>query len=228
MVPSDLDDPIGASLRTHHERFAEHRGSARRYRPDISPFCSVGIEPTQESWRSLSGLLGASGGALFMSPGFRLPEGWRTLRRIPLTQMTYEGPVPDRVGGVETRELGRADVPEMLRLTAATEPGPFAESTVELGGYVGVFDGAALVAMAGRRMNPPGFVEVSAVCTDPAYRGRGYARTVMLEVVRGIGREGHGAFLHVADGNPARALYERLGFVARKDFEVLVVENGQQ
>jgi predicted GNAT family acetyltransferase len=115
-------------------------------------------------------------------------------------------------------------VPEMLRLTAETQPGPFEAGTINLGGYVGIFVGQRLVAMAGRRMNPPSFVEVSAVCTDPEYRGRGYARAVMLEVLGGIWREGGRGFLHVANNNPARALYEDLGFVARRDFEVLVVE----
>ena len=34
-------------------------------------------------------------------------------------------------------------------MTELTRPGPFVVRTVELGGYVGVFDGADLVAMAG-------------------------------------------------------------------------------
>jgi ribosomal protein S18 acetylase RimI-like enzyme len=230
----DLDDPIGAGLRTSHAQFAEQYGLALRYRPDVSPFCSVGGDGTAAAWADLRRLLDSSSGALFVSGGFQPPTGWNTLLRIPLTQMVYMGEivqapptegVPDQ--GVPVRALGAGDVPEMLRLVSATEPGPFAHSTFELGGYVGIFDDDQLVAMAGRRMNPPGFVEVSAVCTDPDYRGRGYARTLMLEVMRGIMGEGRGVFLHVAHGNPARALYEDLGFVARRDFDVVVVEPAQ-
>ena len=79
------------------------------------------------------------------------------------------GPVPEHVA------LGTADVPEMTDLVTRTEPGPWRPRTVEFGGYVGVRDRGALVAMAGERMRPPGFTEVSAVCTEPEYRGRGLA-----------------------------------------------------
>jgi ribosomal protein S18 acetylase RimI-like enzyme len=221
----DLDDPIGASLRTAHASLAEQNGSAIRYRPDVSPFCSIGAQPTADGWDSLRTLTGASGGALFMAPGFQAPEKWRTVRRIALTQMVHDGSRPEHSPtSIQLRDLDRGDVPEMLRLTAMTEPGPFSESTVEFGGYVGIFDGSALVAMAGRRMNPPSFIEVSAVCTDPGYRGRGFASAVMSRVLSGIREENSRAFLHVAHGNPARKLYEDLGFVARREFDVLVVE----
>lgn len=224
-APADLDDPIGSSLRTAHARFAVKHGSAIRYRSDVSPFCSVGLRPAEKSWTDLRELLAGVSGAMFMDVGFVVPDVLRTVLRIPLTQMLFAGSVADDgEHGALIRELGAVDVPEMIRLVAATEPGPFEHSTYELGGYVGIFDGDRLVAMAGQRMNPPSFIEVSAVCTDKAYRGRGYARILMLEVIRRARREGNGVFLHVAHGNPARALYENLGFVARKDFEVLVVQ----
>jgi ribosomal protein S18 acetylase RimI-like enzyme len=219
---SVLDDPIGNGLRSAHSRLAVSVGSAIRYPADVGPFCSVGLEPTAETWASLRELIDGPGGALFMAPGFEAPDAVTTVMRIPLSQMVFEGELPERSTTV-TRELGPHDVPEMMRLTSLTEPGPFAEATINFGGYVGIFDGDALVAMAGRRMSPPGFIEVSAVCTDPAYRGRGYARTVVEQVLRGIHAEGDGAFLHVARGNPARNLYEAMGFVVRRDFEVLVL-----
>ena len=68
------------------------------------------------------------------------------------------------------------DIGEMLALVELTRPGPFSVRTVELGGYVGVFDGDRLVAMAGQRLAPPGFREISAVCTHPDFRGRGPRR----------------------------------------------------
>ena len=53
-----------------------------------------------------------------------------------------------------------------------------------MGQYLGIFDGDRLVAMAGERMTLAGFVEVSAVCTHPDYRGRGYAKQLVSRTRR--------------------------------------------
>jgi predicted GNAT family acetyltransferase len=102
----------------------------------------------------------------------------------------------------------------MVDLVTRTEPGPFRPRTIDLGGYVGIFHGDALVAMAGERFHPPGYVEVSAVCTDPSVRRRGYASIVTTAVADAIAANGDIPMLHVADDNVrARAVYEQLGFV---------------
>jgi predicted GNAT family acetyltransferase len=106
-----------------------------------------------------------------------------------------------------------ADVPAMLDLAERTRPGPFFAETIALGGYVGVWRDGALAAMAGRRLRVPGWIEVSAVCTDPAFRGAGLGRRVTTAVMRGIRADGAEPFLHVLDANPARRLYEAMGFV---------------
>ncbi len=56
----------------------------------------------------------------------------------------------------EAVRLGPADVPEMLDLVERTRPGPFLPRTVELGTYLGIRRGGALIAMAGERLHPPG------------------------------------------------------------------------
>ena len=105
----------------------------------------------------------------------------------------------------------------MLALVELTRPGPFAVRTVDLGGYVGVFDGDRLVAMAGQRLAPPGFREISAVCTHPDFRGRGLAAGLTALVARGILERGERPFLHHAsDNDPARRVYETLGFQFRR------------
>lgn len=219
-----LDDAIDASLRTAHESFALRSGEAVRYRDDIAPFAALPPAATDVDWASLRQVVGSSTVVLFMDPGFEPPAGWERVARLRLAQMTDDDvDLEAHRSAGRSRALTPADVPEMLRLTAATEPGPFLKGTIEFGGYRGIFDGDELVAMAGRRMNPPGWTEISAVCTDPRYRGRGYAREILLEVLRGIRDEGNRGFLHVSEGNPARALYESLGFVARRDFEVGVI-----
>ena len=109
--------------------------------------------------------------------------------------------------------LGTADVPEMTDLVTRTEPGPWRPRTVEFGGYVGVRDDGALVAMAGERMRPPGFTEVSAVCTEPDYRGRGLAGGLTRVVAAAIAARGDRPMLHASAHNAgAVRLYESLGF----------------
>ena len=115
--------------------------------------------------------------------------------------------------------LGPADVPQQMALAALTKPGPFAERTFELGEFYGVFEGDRLVAMAGERMQAGNLHEVSGICTQPDYQGRGLARRLTLLLVRRQLARGEIPFLHVASSNArARALYERLGF--RLDREV--------
>ena len=80
--------------------------------------------------------------------------------------------------------------------------------------------------MAGERLHPPGYTEISAVCTDAAHRGRGLATRLVLAVAAGIRARGEVPFLHTgADNTGAIRLYERLGFRlrARPDFVALTV-----
>jgi predicted GNAT family acetyltransferase len=70
--------------------------------------------------------------------------------------------------------------------------------------------------MAGERMKVPGWTEVSAVCTHPEHTGHGYARILMMEVMRRIRNRGETPFLHVREDNVrAIELYQRLGFSSR-------------
>ena len=220
-----LDDAIGAALGTRHAPLALVDAAARRYPSDVAPFGSVGLSPTPADWVSLARIAPTSAVAMFVEPDFRPGDGWRPVHEIALTQMTDDGvELPDEPYR-EATDLTDAHVPEMLRLTALTAPGPFESRTIAFGGYRGVVSPEGrLMAMAGRRLSLPGWTEVSAVCTDPEARGRGYARRLMLDVIRGIRADGDRAFLHVAEGNPARGLYEAMGFVPRVDLKVCVLE----
>jgi predicted GNAT family acetyltransferase len=121
--------------------------------------------------------------------------------------------------------LGNDDVPEMLELVAAAQPGPFLSRTVEFGGYVGVRHEGRLIAMAGERMRPDGHAEISAVATHPAHRRQGLGESLVRTVAAGILGRGEIPFLHVAtDNSRAIALYERLGFTVRREVAILVVE----
>jgi predicted GNAT family acetyltransferase len=114
----------------------------------------------------------------------------------------------------------------MVELAELTEPGPFRKSTSELGTFFGIFASGRLVAMAGQRTRPSGFIEVSAVCTHPDARGQGYAEILTARVVDDILRQDAIPFLHVlAENRSAIRVYERCGFIQRRGLHFGVFRN---
>ncbi len=88
--------------------------------------------------------------------------------------------------------------------------------------YVGIRRGGALVAMAGERLRPPGWTEISGVCTDASVRGQGLASRLVLAVAHGIRERGETPFLHASASNTrAVRLYESLGFRLSRRTEFL-------
>ncbi|MEU6366812.1 GNAT family N-acetyltransferase [Streptomyces sp. NPDC046931] len=214
-TPHVLDNPALASLTGPHAHFAERRGRILRYPTDVSPWVGLPDDPDTDDWDDLAALAGPGGEAPLA--GFRgaLPEGWEITFDLDGVQLVDEGVVagPDR----EAVRLTAADVPEMLDLVERTRPGPFLPRTIELGTYLGIRRDGALVAMAGERLHPPGWTEISAVCTDPAVRGEGLATRLILAVAHGIRERGETPFLHTGAGNTgAIRLYESLGFRIRR------------
>ena len=70
--------------------------------------------------------------------------------------------------------------------------------------------------MAGERLHPEGWTEISAVCTDEDWRGHGLAGRLIQAVGAGIRARGEIPFLHALATNPAIGLYEKLGFRHRR------------
>lgn len=71
--------------------------------------------------------------------------------------------------------------------------------------------------MAGERLHPPGWTEISAVCTHPGHRGRGPATRLVRAVAAGIRERGEVPFLHTSAANTgAIRLYESIGFTLRR------------
>ena len=207
-----LDNPLWAALTGPQAPFAERLGRAVRFAPDVSPFAAVADDT---GWADLATLVGPGGTALVPDASVEPADGWELVGAIPGVQMdgsAFEGaPDPEAV------VLGQADVPEMLDLVSRTQPGPFLPRTIALGTYLGIRRDGALVAMAGERMRPPGWTEISAVCTDPAYRGQGLAARLVRAVAVGIRRRGDEPFLHTAaDNHSAQRLYAHLGFTHRR------------
>ncbi|WP_407157155.1 GNAT family N-acetyltransferase [Bradyrhizobium sp. STM 3557] len=210
-----LDRPIWTALTTRQATCAQVAGGIRRFDPAFGPF-GASAEGTAESLAGLAALVPVGGHvAMLLDEPIAPPPGLVASHTAPVVQMVAESiERPPATRGF--LELTAADAPEMRALAGLTKPGPFAERTHELGRFVGIRHEGRLVAMAGERLQPEGFTEISGVCTHPDHRGRGYAAALMCEVARAIVARGETPFLHAfADNTNAIALYERLGFVTR-------------
>ncbi|MFC9683763.1 GNAT family N-acetyltransferase [Streptomyces sp. NPDC056948] len=219
-----LDDPVGESLRGNHGHLARRLGRAVTYLPGVATFSAVSAEVDSEGWDDLARLLGRGEFADMFSCPAMPPSDWEPVFVLEGRQMIWAGdsrPDASDASRVEPDpavvELGAGSAPEMLGLVERTRPGPFWPRTHELGTYLGIRDGGTLMAMVGERLRPPGWTEISAVCTAPEARGRGHAARLMRALIARIVDRGERPFLHVAEVNTgAIALYERLGFETRK------------
>jgi GNAT superfamily N-acetyltransferase len=217
-----LDNVVWASLNGPHSGLATALGQAARYPGEVSPFVALAPNADEGVWGDLTSLFGAGGLVVLVEVELRPPANWEMLNKIDAVQMTstnFNGG-PDS----EIVRLSSADVPEMLELVERTKPGPFLSRTIELGNYLGIRREGVLIAMAGERLHPPGWTEISAVCTDAEYRGQGLGSRLMKSVAAGIVARGERPLLHAAATNTnAIRLYENLGFSFRRriSFELL-------
>jgi predicted GNAT family acetyltransferase len=215
-----LDNVIWNALTTRDSHFAEGTGISRRFIREVGPLGAF-VEHGDAGYASLAELVAPGNTVgLFLDDPYEARPGWTYVVGAPLLQMIWADqaalPASGNGHGPEIIRLGDQDSAEMIDLTALTKPGPFSTRTHELGTYLGIRDGDKLVAMAGERLKVPGYTEVSAVCTHPEHLGKGYARVLMTEVMRGIRERGETPFLHVRQDNErAIALYEKLGFIKR-------------
>ena len=229
---SELDNPVWRALAGSQRDLGTVTPLAARFRPDVSPFGGFPVVPTEEHWRHMADLVGSRGTVALTGVTGRPPTGWRQTLDIPGVQMVWEQPNRGATSASSGRPpedvpvpLGQGDVPDMLALVAETQPGPFLSGTIEFGGYVGIRREGRLVAMAGERLQPPGYVEISAVATDPAHRGQGLGELLVRTVVSSATERGAVPFLHAATDNAgAIRLYERLGFALRRAVSFLVLQ----
>lgn len=217
-----LDNPIWNALSTEQAHLAQGSPLALRFPKDSAPFAAM---PNQSAaaYRALEQTLAGEVAALFLDTPPILPADWSMVHSGEMYQMLFDGPLsPEPEHPV--RKLTQPDIPEMLALTKLTEPGPFLSRTIELGDYYGIYQSGLLVAMAGERLHLTGYTEVSAVCTHPGFRGRGYSHALMSRFMRGILNRGEIPFLHVRKENPAAHLYRKLGFQVRAELHLAVVQ----
>ena len=215
-----LDNIFWHTLIGPHARYAEGSGDARRYARGFSPM--LGFADTE---RPDFGALApyCDPGEHFYCGGWTgaAPAGWRIDAESTMFRMVWDAAIPSTDEFSEAVRLGPQHAAQALALTALTHPGPFGPRTLELGEYFGWFDGEHLVAMAGERMHAGTLREVSGVCTHPDFQGRGFARRLMIKLIRRQLQRNETPFLHVMrDNRGAHRLYERMGF--RDDCETMV------
>lgn len=210
-----LDHPIWSALTTSHRHLAEGGPLARRYPVDMTPFADM-ADMSEASFAALGDLMSGSQVAVLFTPEpVEIPAGFKVLLAEPGEQM-IGSPADASLHDAEIVTLAPADVPAMMALTELTRPGPFAARTHELGTFLGIRVRGELVAMAGERMKPGKFTEMTAVCVHPDHRGRGYAQALLAAIARQIEARGEIPFLHVfASNTSAIALYQRQGMRIR-------------
>lgn len=215
-----LDNACWHALTGAQQRFAQGSDLARRYDPEVAVFAALPDTPTPDAWAALRDLVGPGQLAVLFRDVVATPPGWRELFRLPTLQML--APADGGALAETIEELGPADTAEMLRLAEHARPGPFFVRTHELGTYLGLREAGALVAMAGERVRPAGYSEISAVSTQAEHRGRGFATLLIRDLTARIQARVETAYLHVAEENvTAIRLYEKLGFTTRRMTEAV-------
>ncbi|HEX8378458.1 MAG TPA: GNAT family N-acetyltransferase [Pedobacter sp.] len=219
-----LDNPIWHALNTGNSDLATGDDQAKILARDVGVFAGL-------KQNSIGNLLSLSEKTtsesivvLFVPSEVSIPNIWEVVVKKPLCQMVYVRNEPPEENG-EATALTETHVDAMLELTALTEPGPFLRRTIDFGNYQGIFKDGKLIAMAGQRLKPGAYVEISAVCTRPGYTGRNYAGRLIKNQINHILRNSCIPFLHVLPENHAAfRLYQKLGFEVRKELLCYVLK----
>jgi ribosomal protein S18 acetylase RimI-like enzyme len=223
-VAHPLDYPVWTALTTTQRALAEGGALARRYPVAAAPFAAL-AQMSAECFAALDALMAPRDIAVLFTPdAVSAPDTFK-VRLAETGEQMIGTPVDVPVRGVEIATLGIDDVPAMMELTELTKPGPFGVRTHELGTFLGIRVADQLVAMAGERMKPANYSEITALCVHPSYRGRGYGQTLLSTVSKRIVARGEIPFLHVFSSNvSAVALYRRQGMETRRRLHITVLK----
>ncbi len=213
-----LDNVVWNSIASAHRDLSERVGhdsvAAGRFRRDVCPFGGLADPRDGRCWAALDELLTGHSVVLVIEHDL-VPADWEIVGAVDGVQLDGTN-VRDEVDDALT-VLDTEDVPDMLGLVERTRPGPFLPRTIEMGRYLGLRREDRLVAMAGERLRPPGWTEISAVCTDVEVRNQGFGSRLVRSVAAGLRSRGDRPFLHAAATNTSAVrLYLTLGFVVRR------------
>ena len=224
MIPSHpLDRPVWSALTTRQAHVALGDRRALRFDPAFGLFAAA-ADTSPESLAALAALVPAQDAVAVVEAEPPPPVPGVKSEIHVIWQMAAERLTGWPAPAFEIVALTEADAPQMLALATLTEPGPFFVRTHQLGDFVGVKRGGELVAMAGERMKPRGFTEVSGVCTAAAHRGLGYAAALSRLIAQRILATGETPFLHVyAHNTGAISIYQALGFSLRREMHLQIL-----
>jgi ribosomal protein S18 acetylase RimI-like enzyme len=221
-----LDYPVWNALTTRQQALAEGGARARRYPPAVAPFAAL-ADTSPQSFAALGAMMSPTDLAVFFTPDPVTPPAEFNVVLAKTGEQMIGTPAESSSHGVEIVRLGADDVAAMMELTELTKPGPFSARTHELGSFLGIRIDGQLAAMAGERMKPAEYTEITAVCVHPSHRGRGYAQLLLAAIARQISARGEIPFLHVfSDNHSAIALYRRQGMEIRRRLHVTVLQKG--
>jgi ribosomal protein S18 acetylase RimI-like enzyme len=222
-----LDNMIWNAITTGNKDIAIKNDDVGCYLPEIAPFAGM-KNFNDPNLKKLYEFIPANRSVAISSLNkMDHDEGrWKLIQPMDITQMVYEHSV--NIFTTKNSQLivplSDEHVPQMIELTALTRPGPFLQQTIRFKNYFGIFIEGRLAAMTGQRMHPKPYMEVSAVCTHPDFRGLGYAKALMLHVMKIILDNSFTPFLHVLSNNiNAIELYKTIGFRTRKQIFVDVI-----
>jgi len=224
-MPHPLDNPIWNALNTGSAKFSHGNEHCRFIDPKMGFFAGLSSYEQEDLDRLYAACLPGQRVILFTSGYLPLTQDWLVLNDHELLQMVHNSNPSLEDAGERITKLEEKDIPAMLELTAMTKPGPFISRTIDFGGYFGIFEGEKLISMAGMRLSPDIFVEISAVCTHPDFLGKGLSAKVVQHVMEEIHAVGKTPFLHVYPENaPAIKVYSKLGFQPRAMLRVYLLE----
>jgi ribosomal protein S18 acetylase RimI-like enzyme len=223
MSSSPWDNIVWHALSGTQAHLACGTDTIRRVLPGYSAIIAM-ADPLRPDWAAIRPLCEVGERLYCLDWQGEVPAGWELAADTRMCLMRWEGVEPNPDDALAAVALGAADLPQVLDLVAATKPGPFGPRTIEMGEYFGVVEDGRLLAMAGERLHAGTLCEVSGVCTDPAFQGRGLARRLMSLVIRRQLRRGQTPFLHVASSNArARSLYQSMGFRVYREMALRVL-----
>jgi GNAT superfamily N-acetyltransferase len=210
-------NPVWHALQTKHRHFALSSGEATRYPADVAPFAAI-AKPGTAALQALHSLLVSGESVWLIGETGPTPAGLSHEANLECLQMVLPEDIIPPDPSPEIIPLTHANAPEMVALTDIAFPGFFRPRTCEMGSYYGIRLNGELIAMGGERLVLDGYPEISGVCTHPDHRGKGYAASLILHLVRSHRRDGLVSWLHVSAANHhAIDLYRRMGFLVARN-----------
>ncbi|WP_276165400.1 GNAT family N-acetyltransferase [Zobellia alginiliquefaciens] len=216
-LEEQLKNPVWYSLKETHKKFAVELNGVQFYNPEVCTFGSFFDE--SKTAKASDEYLKTSDHFFFVSAD-QTPVIDETKvifeKKIDGCQMVLNT-LPDVSITENIVLLDKSFMDEIYDLVWLVMPGYYKKRTFEMGKYFGIFNNGKLVSITGQRMQTNYFIEVSAVVTHPEYTRQGLAKQLIAHTTKEILRENKTPILHTNKGNPAIALYEKLGYELTRD-----------